>query len=207
MTFFLYVTKHEHIIETKFIFWNDIFWHIRIFWKILKKMKMAESSRSFSPIKKVKCSKLARTATIKTTLKCEWKKEFSFIANVIANTRYNWNCSYYLIFCDIIKCAVFLLNMKFRRYYYLKVVNNKSIMFKQLITVGIWKLCAVGNLSGTIHSISAARFRYITSDRALYVTRQMWSQLNIIDNIILSKFWGIKTVFHSVNFCPRRFFC
>ena len=51
---------------------------------------MAESSRSFSPIKKkVKCSKLARTATTKTTLKCEWKKEFSFITNVIANTRYN----------------------------------------------------------------------------------------------------------------------
>ena len=140
---------------------------------------MAESLRSFSPIKKkVKSSKLARTATIKITLKCEWKKEFSFITNdVIANTRYNWNCSYYLIFCDIIKCAVFLLNMKFGGYYYLKAVNNKSIMFKQLITVGIWKLCAVGNLSGTVHSISAARSRYIVSDRTLYVARQMWSQL------------------------------
>ena len=39
-----------------------------------------------------------------------------------------------LFFCDIIKCAVFLLNMKFARYP--KVLNNKSIMFKQLITVG-----------------------------------------------------------------------
>ena len=168
---------------------------------------MTESLRSFSPIKKkVKSSKLARTATIKITLKCEWKKEFSFITNdVIANTRYNWNCSYYLIFCDIIKCAVFLLNMKFGRYY-LKVVNNKSIMFKQLIALDIWKLCAVGNLYGTIHSISAARFRYIISDKTLYVTRQMWSQLNVIDDILSSKLWGITAVFHSVNFCPRRFF-
>ena len=40
-----------------------------------------------------------------------------------------------LLFCDIIKCAVFLLNTKFGRY--VKVVNNKSIKFKQLITVGI----------------------------------------------------------------------
>ena len=169
MTFFLYVKKHEHIIETKFIFWNNIFRHIRIFWKILKKMKMAESSKSLSPIKKkVKRSKQARTTTTKITLKCEWKKEFSFITNdVIANKRYNWNCSYYLIFCDIIKCAVFLLNMKFGGYYYLKAVNNKSIMFKQLITVGIWKFCVVGNLSDEIHSISAARFRWIICDKTL----------------------------------------
>ena len=68
---------------------------------------------------------------------------FSFITSVpndvIASRRYSWNCSYYIIFCDVIKCAVFLLNMKFGRY--LKVVNNKSIMFKLLITVGIWKFC------------------------------------------------------------------
>ena len=57
-----------------------------------------------------------------------------------------------LFVCDIIKCAV---NMKFGRYYYLKEVNNKSIMFKQLITVGIWKCCVVGNLSDEIYSISA----------------------------------------------------
>ena len=31
---------------------------------------------------------------------------------------------------------------------YLKVVTNKNIMFKQLITVGIRKFCVVGNLSG-----------------------------------------------------------
>ena len=132
-------------------------------------MKMAESSKSLSPIKKkVKRSKQARTTTTKITLKCEWKKEFSFITNdVIANKRYNWNCSYYLIFCDIIKCAVFLLNMKFGGYYYLKAVNNKSIMFKQLITVGIWKFCVVGNLSDEIHSISAARFRWIICDKTL----------------------------------------
>ena len=36
---------------------------------------------------------------------------------------------------------------------------------------------------------------------------KMWSQLNIIDNILLSKCWGIKVVLHSVNFRPWRFFC
>ena len=66
-------------------------------------MKMAESSRSLSPNKKnVKRSKLAVTATTKTTLKSELKKEFSFITSVpddvITSKRYNWNCSYYIIF-------------------------------------------------------------------------------------------------------------
>ena len=49
---------------------------------------------------------------------------------------------------------------------YLKVVNNKSIMFKQLIAVGIWKFCIVGNLSDEIHSISAAMFRCILCYKA-----------------------------------------
>ena len=61
--------KHELLIG--FIFSNNIFRHIRIFWKILKKkkkkMKMPELSRSVSPIKKeVKRSKLAWTTTTKT---------------------------------------------------------------------------------------------------------------------------------------------
>ena len=64
------------------------------FEKYLKKMKMAESSRSLSPNKKnVKRSKLAVTATTKTTLKSELKKEFSFITSVpddvITSKRYN----------------------------------------------------------------------------------------------------------------------
>ena len=55
---------------------------------------MVESSRSLSPNKKkLKCSKLAGTATTKRTFKSEWKKEFSFITsvpnNVIASKRYN----------------------------------------------------------------------------------------------------------------------
>ena len=33
------------------------------------------------------------------------------------------------------------------------------------------------------------------------------SQLNIIDNIPVSKYWGTKTVFHTIDFCPQRFFC
>ena len=70
-----------------------------------------------------------------------------------------------LFFCDIIKCAVFLLNMKFGRY--LKVVNNKSIIFKQLITVGIWKFCGEENLRDEILSNSAARFHCITCDKTL----------------------------------------
>ena len=49
---------------------------------------------------------------------------------------------------------------------YLKVVNNKSIMFKQLIKVGIRKFCVKGNLSDEIHSISAARFHCIICDKA-----------------------------------------
>ena len=34
-----------------FIFWNNIFRHLQILWKILKKMKTAYSSRSLSPNK------------------------------------------------------------------------------------------------------------------------------------------------------------
>ena len=57
-------------------------------------MKTAESSRSHSPDKqKVKRSKLAGTTTTETTLKSEWKKEFSFTTSVpndvIASKRYS----------------------------------------------------------------------------------------------------------------------
>ena len=170
-------------------------------------MKMAESSRSISAIKKkIKRSKLAETTTLKfewTTLKDNfkiWMEKNSFmtnVPNVIASRRYSWNCSYYIIFCDIIKCAVFLINMKFA--WYLKVVNNKSIMFNQLITVGIWKVCIVGNLSDESHSNSAARFCCI-------ICVKTWSQLKTAANILLSKFWGIKGSFNSVNFWHRDFF-
>ena len=181
--------KHELIIG--FIFWNNIFRHMRIFWKLLKKeKKMVESSRSISPIKKkVKRSKLAWTTTTKKTLKSEWKNCF------LHHKRTKWCYSQQeivktahitLFFCDIIKCAVFLLNMKFERY--LKVLNNKSIMLKRLITVGIWKFCIVGNLSDENYSTSAARFCCIVCD-------ETWSQLKITNNILLSKFWGIKGSF------------
>ena len=49
---------------------------------------------------------------------------------------------------------------------YLKVVNNKSIMFKQLITARILKFCVEENLSNDIHSIFAARFPCIICDKA-----------------------------------------
>ena len=32
-------------------------------------------------------------------------------------------------------------------------------------------------------------------------------QLNIIDNILVTKYWGIMADFHAVDFCPWRFFC
>ena len=52
--FFNMYKKHELIIG--FIFWNNIFGpifrHIQIFWRKLKKIKIAESLRSISPIKK-----------------------------------------------------------------------------------------------------------------------------------------------------------
>ena len=95
----------------------------------------------------------------------------------IASRRYSWNCSYFIIFCDIIKCTVLLINMKFGRY--LKMVNYKSIMFKKLITVEIRKFCIVGNLSDKILSTSPARFRCI-----MWQDIKIWSQLNII-NILL----------------------
>ena len=50
---------------------------------------------------------------------------------------------------------------------YLKVVNNKSTMFKQLITVEIWKFCVVGNLGDEILSTSAERFSCIICDNTL----------------------------------------
>ena len=105
----------------------------------------------------------------------------------------------YIISCDydIIKCTVFLLNMKFGQY--LKVLNNKSIMFKQLITVGIWWFCIVGSLSDESHSISAARFCCTICDKT-------WSQLKITDNILLSKFWGIKVSFSFSKFLSIEIF-
>ena len=75
------------------------------------------------------------------------------------------------------------------------MVNNKSIISKQLITVGIWKFSFVGNLIEEILFSPWVLLYY------------MWQQLNIIKNIRLSKCWGIKAVFHWVSFCPLRFLC
>ena len=36
---------------------------------------------------------------------------------------------------------------------------------------------------------------------------KMCKQLNVINNIVLSKCWGNKAVFHSVNLRSLRFFC
>ena len=127
--------KYELIIG--FSFWNNIFRHIRIFWKILKKIKIAESSRSISPIKKkVKRSKVAGT-TMDGKNNFLSSQVYQMMLQPVGDIVETAHIT--LFFCDIIKCAVFLLNMKFGRY--LKVVNNKSIMFKQLITVRIWKFC------------------------------------------------------------------
>ena len=77
---------------------------------------MAESSRSLSRNKKkVKHSKLAAAATNKTTFKYEQKKEYPFITSV--PVRDIIGTAHYINFCDVIKCAVFQLNMKFVRYY------------------------------------------------------------------------------------------
>ena len=89
-------------------------------------------------------------------------------------------------------------NFYYNESYDLKVVNNKSIMFKQLITVSISKFCVAGNWSDKTHSISAARLSYVICDKISKCDHS----LNIIDNILSSKFWGIKAVFHLVNFCP-----
>ena len=60
---------------------------------------------------------------------------------------------------------------------------------------------------------SAPRFCCIIYEKTLKCDQKTcwkkWEnpQLNIIDNILLSKVWGIKAVFYSVNFRPWRFFC
>ena len=45
------------------------------------------------------------------------------------------------------------------------IVNNKSINFKELITVDIRTFCVVRNLSDKIYSFFAPRFRLIISDK------------------------------------------
>ena len=56
---------------------------------------------------------------------------------------------------------------------------------------------------------SITRFHYIICDKILKCDYETcWKKqenLNIIDNILLSKCWGIKEVFHSVNFCLWNF--
>ena len=55
-------------------------------------MKMTKLSRSLSPNKNVRRFKLARTVTIKTTLKSDWKKNFlssQAYQIVITSKRYN----------------------------------------------------------------------------------------------------------------------
>ena len=58
---------------------------------------------------------------------------------------------------------------------------------------------------------STTGFHYIICDKTLKCDHETcWKKqqnLNIIDNILLSKCWGIKAVFHSVNFCLWRSLC
>ena len=89
-----YKLQHYNELLIDFIFWNNIFrW---IFWKIPKKMKMAESSRSLlSPIKKkVKRSKLAGMVTTKTTFKSEWKIENLKILKILRCRGFKWRNSF-----------------------------------------------------------------------------------------------------------------
>ena len=54
---------------------------------------------------------------------------------------------------------------------------------------------------------STTKFHYIICDKTLKCDPKLAENLNIIDNILLSKCWGIKAVFHSVNFCLWRSLC
>ena len=78
-----------------------------------------------------------------------------------------------------------------------------------MVTIGIWNICIVGNLSDKIHSIPL--LGSIICDKTLKCDHQTcWKKqenLNIIDNILLSKCWGTEAVFHLVNFCLWRFIC
>ena len=71
--FFFMYKKHEPVIG--FIFETTFLNIYESFEKYSKKIKIAELSRSISPVKKkVKRSKMAGTTTTKTTFKSEWKK-------------------------------------------------------------------------------------------------------------------------------------
>ena len=160
-------------VQEAWAFINNIFRYFQIFWKILKKMKMAESWRSLSPNKqKGKHSKLARMATTKTIFKSEWKKEISFITSIpndfIASKRYSWNCSYYVTFlwyhqmCNIsAKYEVWKI-MKFGRSW--NLFNLLTCSNLNLIAIQS-EFCIAGNLSNKIHSISAARFSFVICDK------------------------------------------
>ena len=63
----------------------------------------------------------------------------------------------------------------------------------------LWKFCIVWNLSDESHSISAAMFCCSICDKT-------WSQLKITDNILLSKFWGIKVSFSFSKFLSIEIF-
>ena len=66
--------------------------------------------------------------------------------------------------------------------------------------MGIWNFCVVENLSDKIHSVLL--FLYICGKTLRCDYKTSWEKresLSIIDNI-LSKCWGIKAVFCSVNF-------
>ena len=87
---------------------------------------------------------------------------------------------------------------------YLKVVNKKSMMFKQLITAGIYKFCVVGNLSDEILSTSAVRFRYI-----MWQDIKMWSQHSFTYSMsendappISRVLIGRHLIFHSLTSPP-----
>ena len=113
------------------LFFETAFWDIyESFEKYSKQnLEMAESSRSLNPNKKkAKRSKLAGALTTKTTtFKSEWKKEFPLITRVPND----------YFFCNIIKCAVFLLIMKFGRYYYGK---NLTILFYWFVSIWIYRI-------------------------------------------------------------------
>ena len=97
--------------------WSRVVGLCLIFWKT---MEMAESSRSLSfGEKKAKSSKLAEAATYKTNLNLKGKKILliTTLPNDVSWQETRLKLFITLISCNIIKRPVFLLNMKFGRYY------------------------------------------------------------------------------------------
>ena len=122
---------------------------IQIFWKKLKTkfLKAAKSSRSVSTNKKkAKRFKLAGVASFTSgNLHIGMEKRISFhhkCTNFCLLVRDIIKIAQYFNFSDVIKCTIFLLNMKFGRYHYKEDTNFSyyctDLLWSELNCWSLW---------------------------------------------------------------------